>query len=311
MRVRVFLILCLAIFANAYPNKPINMVVAFGKGGSVDRMTRVLKPFLEKELKQKINIVNKKGDASNVAIEYFFKQKQDGYTLLASSFYPYVPLAILKNKIKHSLDDFALINLQWFEFDLIAVNNSSNIGNMSELIEKLKNSKTPLKVALMYHSTGEMSLNMLLKKLDIPSKNVKRIYFHGGKKARNALINKEVDFLVIGALGSEFVREFINPIAIINYKRSRRWDAPTINEALKEYGITLPITIGSVRGYSVSKEFKTNFPNRYKIIYQAFKKVLASQKVQKLLKQNGIGNLWLGDKNSKKILKNLNPLLEY
>lgn len=301
---KIILLILLAIFANAYPDKPINIVVAFGKGGSVDRMTRVLKPFLEQELKQKINIVNKKGGGSSVAIEYFFQQKQDGYTILASSFYPYIPMLISKHSIKQSLDDFAFINIQWFEFDLIGVNNSSSIKNLDELIFQLKNSKKPLKVALMYHSTGETTLNLLLSKLKIPKSNIKHVYFHGGEKARIALINKEVDFLVIGALGSEFVREFINPIAIINHKRSRRWDAPSINEALKKYHISLPIIMGSMRGYSVSQEFKDNFPNRYKKLYLAFKKVLALRKVQKLLKQNGIGYSWLGDENSAKLLKN-------
>lgn len=318
MRLAIFFVLSIFAFANTYPNKPISIVVGFGKGGSVDRMTRILKPFLEKELNQKIDIINKKGDGSNLAIEYFFNQKQNGYTLFASSFYPYIPLATFKNSIKQNIDDFALINIQWFEFDLIAVNNSSAIGNFDELIYKLNHSKKPLKVALMYHSTGEITLNLLLKSLKIPKQNVKYVYFHGGQKARNALINNSVDFLVIGARGSEFVREFINPIAIINDKRSKKWDAPTINEVLKKYKIKLPIIVGSMRGYSVSREFKNNFPRRYKIIYNAFKRVLALRKVQKLLKQNDIGYSWLGDKNSAKYLKNsvfmlkkFNPLLEY
>lgn len=311
---RFFLILALsvALFAdnNPYPNKPIDIIVGFGKGGSVDRMTEILKPFLEKELSQKINIINKKGDGSSLAIEYFFSTKQDGYTIFASSFYPYIPLAIFNKKIKNKLEDFALLNIQWFEFDLIAVGNLSKIGSFQELVETIKQSKTPLKVALMYHSTGEMTLNLLLKSLNLPKENLRYVYFHGGEKARNALINQEVDFLVIGAQGSETVREFINPIAIINDKRSRKWDAPTINEALKPYEIEIPIIVGSMRGYSVSRELKEKFPTRYKKILNAFQRVLAKKKVQKLLKQNGMGYAWLGDKNSNNYLSNSTSILK-
>lgn len=310
MRVIVVFMLFFTCIYAAYPSKPIDIIVGFGRGGSVDRMTRILKPYLEKELNQKINIINKKGDGSLVAIERFFLTPQDGYTLLASSFFPYIPLAIKNKKLQKSIDDFALLNIQWFDVDLIAVYNSSNIKSFDELIQKIKETNKPLKVALMYHSSGEITLNLLLHALNIPKTNVKYIYFNGGEKARESLLKQKVDFLIIGAQGSKGVREFISPLAILSNKRNKKWDAPAINEVLKKYNVQMPIITGSIRGYSVSNEFKTKYPYRYKVLYSAFKKVLAMKKVQKELKQNGMGYGWLGDKNSNKLLKKSASMLE-
>ena len=50
-----------AAAADDYPNKPINLVVGFGVGGSADRMTRAMSTFLADELGEPLKIINKKG----------------------------------------------------------------------------------------------------------------------------------------------------------------------------------------------------------------------------------------------------------
>lgn len=70
-----------ATAADTFPNKPINMIVAFGAGGGTDVGARVLAPFLEKELGTTINILNKPGAAGWVGWAELIKSAPDGYTI--------------------------------------------------------------------------------------------------------------------------------------------------------------------------------------------------------------------------------------
>jgi tripartite-type tricarboxylate transporter receptor subunit TctC len=64
----------------AYPNRPVTMVVIFGPG-MIDTVMRVLCKPAEKELGQPIMIENKPGAAGTIGTNYVLKAKPDGYTL--------------------------------------------------------------------------------------------------------------------------------------------------------------------------------------------------------------------------------------
>lgn len=303
----LFLIFILnsVIFANNYPNKPIELIVGLGEGGSADRMTRNMAPFLEEELGVKIHVKNIKKNATLDAAKYILDQKDDGYTLFSSAFSPYLLNVILRDDSNISLKDFEIINLQWFEFDLFLVNKDSKFDSILEILEYIKKYPKKLNVGVVNKSSSHITFKLLLEKFNIPVENVNLELFSGGKKARESLINSEIDLLVIAGKGSEKYRKKIKPLAVISKKRSRRWDAPTLNEALYETGVTMPIIDGSIRGIAVSKKFKEKYPNRYKILKESIKKVLAKRKVQTALRDKNIGYSWIGAENSTKILEDL------
>lgn len=298
-------ILTSIIFANGYPNKPIELIVGLGEGGSSDRMTRNMAPFLEEELGVKLHVKNIKENASFDAAKYVLNQTPDGYTLFSSAFSPYLLTAILRDDSPFSLEDFAIINLQWFEYDLFLVNKDSKFESIVEMLEYIKKSPKSLNVGLINKSSSHITFKLLLEKFNIPVQNVNLKLFSGGKKARESLIKSEVDLLVIAGQGSEKYRKKIKPLAVISQKRSKRWDAPTLNEALEETGVVMPIISGSIKGIAVSKAFKEKYPHRYKILENSIKKVLSQRKVQIALKNKNIGYSWIGPENSTKILEDL------
>jgi len=71
-----------AASAQAYPDKPIQLIVGFPPGGGVDIVARQLADKLSELLGQRIVVENKAGAAGNVAMEYVARAKPDGYTLL-------------------------------------------------------------------------------------------------------------------------------------------------------------------------------------------------------------------------------------
>ena len=68
-------------FAQAYPTRPVKMVVAFPAGGTTDLLARILGPLLSARLGQQVVIENKPGGGTNIAINSVVNAPPDGYTL--------------------------------------------------------------------------------------------------------------------------------------------------------------------------------------------------------------------------------------
>lgn len=101
-------------------------------------MTRIMIPLLQEELGVELDVKNIKDNASLDATKYFLSQKNDGYTLFSSAFSPYLLNVILRDDTNFSLEDFEIINLQWFEFDLFLVNKDSKFESLLEILEYIK-----------------------------------------------------------------------------------------------------------------------------------------------------------------------------
>jgi len=71
--------------AQAYPSRPIRMLVGFAPGGGTDVMARLMQPTLNQQLGQQIVIENRPGAGTNIATEAVVHAAPDGYTLLAAS----------------------------------------------------------------------------------------------------------------------------------------------------------------------------------------------------------------------------------
>lgn len=292
------------LLADNYPSKkPINMVVGFGIGGSADRMTRSMTTFLSDELETRVKVVNKKGAGTQIAANYVLKKPADGYTVFASTFAPYLANTILSGNAKYKMTDFDFLNIQWFDFELFALNKNSKYNSMMEVIEAIKNKPKTVKAAVVQGSGGHLMLKLLLEKLNIPQENLNLVTYSSGGKARTAVAGGQVDLIAISAQGSESIREFLKPIAIVKDERMKQWDAPTLNEAIASSGIKLPVFSGSMRGFAVSKEFKKNYPQRYVKLVDGIKRTLATKGVQKFLKKSDIGYTWTGPEQSNRLIQ--------
>jgi tripartite-type tricarboxylate transporter receptor subunit TctC len=71
--------------AQAYPTRPVRIIVGFGAGGVADTLARLMGQWLSERLNQPFVIENRPGAGSNIATEAVVKAPPDGYMLLMIS----------------------------------------------------------------------------------------------------------------------------------------------------------------------------------------------------------------------------------
>lgn len=291
------------LWAKDYPKKPITMVVGFGVGGSADRMARATSTPYSKNLDTPIKVINKKGAGTMLAANYILRRPADGYTVFASTFAPYLASTILTGGAKYKIEDFTMINAQWFDYELIAVNKNTPYKSVKELFDDIKVNPNKVKASVVQGSSGHLLLMRIMDEYGVPFDNLNLVTYQGGGKARSAVAGGQVDMIVISAEGSETIREFLRPLAIFKPERSDRWDTPILKEELKPMGIEIPYFTGSVRGYAVSTKMKEKYPKRYELLVEKLKQTLEDEEVKKSLTEAQIGSDWVGPKESNKAIK--------
>jgi tripartite-type tricarboxylate transporter receptor subunit TctC len=124
---------------DAYPNKPIRIVVGYSAGGGNDLIVRVLAPKMSEGLGQPIVVENKPGAQSIVAAETVAKSAPDGYTLLMGPSGPMTINPATYSKLPYSPQrDFAPIGMIC-SFPLIVVADPRlPVKSVRELIEYAK-----------------------------------------------------------------------------------------------------------------------------------------------------------------------------
>ncbi len=299
-------------FADDFPNKPLTVVVGFGVGGSADRMARSMSAYLAAELGQPVQVINKKGAGTLLASNFVLGRPHDGYTLYASGFSPYLTNTIIEGNADYTIEDFAYLNFQWFDEDLIALSKRSKYKSLLEVLEAIRSKPKTVRASCVRGSGGHLMAKLLLESMGIPQENLNLVTYNSGGQARAAVAGGVVDFIVISAKGSESIREYLNPQAIVSDRPSDDWGVPTLNQVLQPVGVEVPVLPGSVRGYATSAKFKEDYPERFELLASAFEKALQTDELQKLLDQGDIGRRWVGPETSERMMrKNFEIIKQY
>jgi tripartite-type tricarboxylate transporter receptor subunit TctC len=130
-------VLTTSAWAQAWPARPIKLVVPFPPGGLIDNMARLVAPKLAQELGQAIVIDNKPGAGGNLGAAEVARTTADGYTLLMAS----PPLTIspaLYAKLPYKPEQIAPVGLLGRVPNVLVVNPSSGIQSVAELTARIK-----------------------------------------------------------------------------------------------------------------------------------------------------------------------------
>ncbi|MBO0751340.1 MAG: tripartite tricarboxylate transporter substrate binding protein [Bradyrhizobiaceae bacterium] len=163
--------------ADAYPNRPITIVVPFGAGSGTDIATRIIAQPLGAALGQNIVVDDRPGANGGIAAAYVAKAAPDGYTLLMSTNSPHSSNpALLKNLAYDPVKDFAPITRIGSFTLMCVVNPTVPATSLAELIAYAR--ANPGKLAYASGNTSGILAGETLKHwagidiLHIPYKSV-------------------------------------------------------------------------------------------------------------------------------------------
>lgn len=127
-----------AAWAQAYPVKPVRLVVAFPAGGGIDTVTRLLAPKLAEALGQQMIVENRVGASGNIGTDYVAKSAPDGYTVLMA-YASHASNAALFDKLPFdTVRDFQPVSLIGAVPHVILVNPSLPVKTVPELVRLAK-----------------------------------------------------------------------------------------------------------------------------------------------------------------------------
>jgi tripartite-type tricarboxylate transporter receptor subunit TctC len=153
MRFLSFLLLFLfasGALAQAYPTRPVRVLVGFTPGGGTDIMARFLTPRLSEYLGQQFVVENRPGAATNVATEMVAKAAPDGYTLLFTTSALAINASLYKNLQYDALRDLAPVSVLAESPNLLVAGPGVQAKTLGELIAVAKAKPG----ALNYSSAG-------------------------------------------------------------------------------------------------------------------------------------------------------------
>ena len=194
-------ILCLGIVgpavtsaADAYPTRPIQVIVPFPPGGVADLVGRPFTAALEKLLKQPVVIVNKTGAGGAVGMQALAASKPDGYTLMVAlssiSVMPEVD-AMFGRPPVYKLSDFAPIALLSADPTVLVVSAKSPWKTVADFVADAKKRPNEIKYASSgVYGTMHVAMEMFAHAAGI---KLRHIPTGGGGPALNALLGGHVD----------------------------------------------------------------------------------------------------------------------
>lgn len=294
----------------AWPTQQITFVVSLGTGGSADRTARLVAQEMQQELGVPIRVVNQEGGGGHVGHTYFMNMPTDGSYFLATSIHPYISSAILDFDADYSLDDFAFVNGQWTDIDLFALNADLPFETIGEFMDAVAAEPGKYRISIIPGSTGLINTLLLLEAFGLSEDDVNLVTYESGGAARTAAAGGQVDMTVLGADGTIPIAEYIRPLAVAGDERLEAWDAPTVNEALEERGVTVPSLVGSMRGIAAHAAFKEEHPELFERFAEAYKSVLENEEFVQNLASQGMGAEWLGPDRTTEIIRSNFEILE-
>lgn len=119
---------------DAYPSRPVRIIVGFGAGASADTTARVVAQKLSETLGQQFVVENKPGGGSNVATEFVSQAPKDGYTLLMGTVANTINSAITPDLKFSFTKDFAPIIPLVTLPNILVVHPDTGVKSVAELI---------------------------------------------------------------------------------------------------------------------------------------------------------------------------------
>jgi tripartite-type tricarboxylate transporter receptor subunit TctC len=235
--------------AQAYPSRPVRVVIGYPPGGSADITARLMTQWLSERLGQSFIVESRPGGGTNIATEAVINAPPDGYTLLLVA--PANAInATLYEKLNHNFlrDIVPVAGLIRFP-NVVVVNPDVPVKTIPELIAYAKANPGKLNMASSgngstIHMSGELFKMMT-------GVNMIHVPYRGGALALTDMIGGQVQVMFDNIpTAMEFVRSGkLRGLAVTGASRSETLpDLPTVADFLPGYEATSWYGLGAPKG---------------------------------------------------------------
>ncbi|MPS26918.1 MAG: tripartite tricarboxylate transporter substrate binding protein [Alcaligenaceae bacterium] len=194
------------LHAQAYPTKPVKIVVPFPPGGSTDVAARILGAKLAEGFRQAVYIENKPGAGTTIGAAYVATSPPDGYTLYVTGPITHASSQALYKKLPYdALRGFAPVGNMTASPFIVVVHPASPAKSLKDLLEAAR--RQPGR--LSYASSGNGAAPHLVTEIIARAAGVSftHVPFKGVGPAVVALLGNQVDFMIADVAVVPQIRE--------------------------------------------------------------------------------------------------------
>lgn len=222
----------------AFPSKPITIIVPFGPGSGSDIAARLVGQKLTDTLRQPVLIEYKQGAIGSIAAEYVARSKPDGYSILlgTNSTHGANP-GLIKNLRYDPIKDFIPLNRIVINTSIVVTGRETPYKTMQELLAYGKTHDLTLGTG---NASGVVQGETLARQ--VGWKNITRIPFKGNAPALTEVLAGRVDFMFsdIPAASPLLASGLLRALAVTSKTRSKVMpNLPTMEElGVKDYDLS-------------------------------------------------------------------------
>jgi tripartite-type tricarboxylate transporter receptor subunit TctC len=234
--------------AQAYPTRPVRIVVPFAPGGNTDIYGRLIGQWLSERLGQPFVIENRPGANTNIGTEAVVRAPADGYTLLMFSPSAATNATMYQKLSFNFIRDIAPVAGLVLSFPLMLVNPKVPAKTVPEFLAFAK--ANPGKVSFASQGIGSPGhvAGELFKMMT--GVDMVHVPYRGGAPALTDLIGGQVQVMFISAGASiQYLKSGqLRALAISSANRSEAMpDVPTVGESVSGYEVSSWFGIGTPR----------------------------------------------------------------
>lgn len=274
-------------FAQAWPDRPITLVVPWGAGGGTDAVARMLAALMEKDLGQPVNVVNRTGGSGVVGHAAIAGAPADGYTIGLIT----VEIAMMHHQKLTELNPtsytpIALVNLDPAGFQVRADSSYKSVNDVLAAIKAAPPGK------FKASGTGQggiwhLALAGMLRDLKIDPAAVPWVPSNGAAPGLQDLVAGGVEFVPCSLPEARSLIDAgkVRSLAVMDKSRAALFpNVPTLKEATGSDWAT-----GAWRGIAAPKGLPDNVRAR---LEASVKKAYDSKEYKDFMAQRGFGMLW-------------------
>ena len=225
--------------AQAWPSKPITLIVPFPAGGTTDVLARALAEKLTLSLGQTVIVDSKPGAGATLGADFVAKAKPDGYTLLMGAVHHTIASSVYKKLPYDFQKDLAPITTVALVPNVLVVNSNTAAKNVAELVALLKAKPGHYNYASNGNGTAQHLIGTQFA--NITGTDIAHIPYKGSGPMTTDLLGGQVtmSFDTVTPVLQHIKSGKLRALAVTTAKRSSVLpDVPTLEEAgLKGFDI--------------------------------------------------------------------------